>query len=46
MAQDNGISQQDNLTILSPTYPTDTVIIFYPGVKVEAEAYLPLLDQI
>ena len=46
LAQDNGISQRDNLTILSPTAPTDTAIIFYPGAKVEAEAYLPLLDQI
>lgn len=46
MAQGSGISQQDDLTILSPTYPTDTAIIFYPGAKVEAEAYLPLLDQI
>ena len=46
MAQDSGVSQQDNLTILSPTYPTDTAIIFYPGAKVEAEAYLPLLNQI
>ena len=46
LAQGSGISQQDNLTILSPTYPTDTAMIFYPGAKVEAEAYLPLLDQI
>lgn len=46
MARDRGISQQDGLTILSPSYPTDTAIIFYPGAKVEAEAYLPLLDQI
>lgn len=46
MAQDNGITRQEDLTILSPTYPTDTAIIFYPGAKVEAEAYLPLLDQI
>lgn len=46
MAQDNGITRQDDLTILSPTYPTDTAIIFYPGAKVEAETYLPLLDQI
>lgn len=38
MAQDNGITVRDNLTILSPTYPTDTTIIFYPGAKVEAEA--------
>ncbi len=46
MTQDSNITVQDNLTILSPTYPTDTAIIFYPGAKVEAEAYLPLLDQI
>lgn len=46
MAQKNGISVQDNLTVLSPSYPTDTAVIFYPGAKVEAEAYLPLLDQI
>ena len=46
LAQDNGISQRDSLTILSPPAPTDTAIIFYPGAKVEAEAYLPLLDQI
>lgn len=46
MTQDNNISVQDNLTILSPSLPTDTAIIFYPGAKVEAEAYLPLLDQI
>lgn len=46
LAQDSTIKEQDNLTILSPTYPTDTSIIFYPGAKVEAEAYLPLLDQI
>ena len=46
LAQDRGITVQNNLTILSPTYPTDTAIIFDPGAKVEAEAYLPLLDQI
>lgn len=46
MAKDSSITVQDNLTVLSPSYPTDTAIIFYPGAKVEAEAYLPLLDQI
>lgn len=46
IAQDSGITVQDNLTILSPSVPSDTAIIFYPGAKVEAEAYLPLLDQI
>ena len=46
MARDSGITVQDDLTILSPTYPTDTAIIFYPGAKVEEAASLPLLDQI
>ncbi len=46
LEQDSGITVQDNLTILSPAAPTDTAMIFYPGAKVEAEAYLPLLDQI
>lgn len=46
MAQDSGISVQDNLTILSTSVPSDTAIIFYPGAKVEAAAYLRLLDKI
>ena len=46
LAQGTGISARDGLTILSPSYATDTALIFYPGAKVEAEAYLPLLDQI
>ena len=46
LAQNDGIITQDNLTILSPSYQSNTAIIFYPGAKVEAEAYLPLLDQI
>lgn len=46
LAQDSGISVQDNLTVLSSSVPSDTAIIFYPGAKVEAEAYLPLLEQI
>lgn len=46
LAQGEEILTQDNLTVLSPSYSTDTAIIFYPGAKVEAEAYLPLLDQI
>lgn len=46
LSQDSGLSVQDNLTVLSPSVPSDTAIIFYPGAKVEAEAYLPLLEQI
>lgn len=37
---------RDDLTILTPSYPTDTAIIFYPGAKVEEAAYLPLLDRL
>lgn len=44
LARGSAITVQDNLTILSPSYPTDTAIIFYPGAKVEA--YLPLLNQV
>ena len=46
LSGEDGITLQDDLTILSPSAPTDTAIIFYPGAKVEAQAYLPLLDQI
>lgn len=46
LAQEDGITVQDRLTILSPSVPGDTAILFYPGAKVEAIAYLPLLDQI
>lgn len=46
LAQEDGVTSQENYTVLSPTYPTDTALIFYPGAKVEAAAYLPLLDQL
>lgn len=46
LAQGTGITTQDNLTVLTPTVPGDTALIFYPGAKVEAAAYLPLLDSI
>lgn len=46
LAQGQGITTQDNLTVLTPTVPGDTALIFYPGAKVAATAYLPLLDAI
>ena len=46
LAQGQQIETKDNLTILTPGVPSDTAVIFYPGAKVEATAYLPLLDQI
>ena len=46
LASGENIEVRGSLTILSPSYPTDTAIIFYPGAKVETAAYLPLLDQL
>lgn len=47
LEQDDGtIVEEENYTILYSLTPSDTAIIFYPGAKVETEAYLPLLDQI
>lgn len=43
---DNSIEVMDNLTIISPSVPSDTCIIFYPGAKVEAIAYIPLLEKL
>ena len=41
-----GLSIDGDTTILNPASASDTGILFYPGAKVEAEAYLPLLDQL
>lgn len=46
LASGDHLEVRDDLTILSLSYPTDTAIIFYPGAKVEAAAYLPLLNQL
>lgn len=40
------VSADDDLITLTPDETSDTAILFYPGAKVEAEAYLPLLDQL
>lgn len=46
MQSDSSIKVIDNLTIVSPGSQRDTGIIFYPGAKVEAIAYLPLLEKL
>ncbi len=46
MANDQTIRKDGNLTVLSPSTPGDTALIFYPGGKVEYIAYLPLLEQL
>lgn len=46
MNDGSGLTVEDNLTVLAPSVPGDTAVIFYPGAKVEAEAYLPLLDKL
>ena len=40
------VQTEDDLVVLTPTTPTDTALIIYPGAKVEYIAYLPLLEKI
>lgn len=46
MANADGLHSQDNLTMLLPSVASDTALIFYPGAKVEATAYLPILEKL
>lgn len=46
MKSANAIRVQGNLTILSPTKPSDTALIFYPGAKVEYISYIPILEKL
>lgn len=39
-------SIENDFSILAPSAPNGTGIIFYPGAKVEYTAYLPLMDQL
>jgi hypothetical protein len=46
MQSETAMRVQGNLLILSPTTPSDTALIFYPGAKVEYFDYLPILEKI
>lgn len=46
LQSDDSLRTENNLTILTPAGGSDTGIIFYPGAKVEANAYLPLLEKL
>ena len=44
LASGDHLEVRDDLTILSPSYPTDTAIIFYPGAKAEAADHAGEVD--
>lgn len=46
LATGDNITVEDGYTLLTPQADWDTAIIFYPGAKVEAAAYIPILDKI
>lgn len=46
MENDNNISVIDNFTIIQALEPSNTALIFYPGAKVEAISYLPMLEKL
>jgi hypothetical protein len=46
MANDKTITKDGSLTILSPSTPSDTGLIFYPGGKVEDIAYIEMLEKL
>lgn len=41
-----GVTQTDGTIVLTPEGACDTGLVFYPGGKVQAEAYLPLLQRL
>lgn len=46
MADSSSVEMTDRLILLPPNTPNGTGILFYPGAKVEAIAYLPILDKL
>ena len=43
---DKSMYESGEYTVINPEEPNNTGIIFYPGAKVEAISYLPLLDKL
>lgn len=46
LEKDSEIVVMDNFTIIPAAEPSDTALVFYPGAKVEAVSYLPLLESL
>ncbi|GAA4062842.1 alpha/beta hydrolase [Amphibacillus indicireducens] len=46
MKNGKNLEVQDDYIVLSPSSPSDTGMIFYPGGKVEHLAYLPMMEKI
>ncbi|MGL5259554.1 MAG: alpha/beta fold hydrolase [Lachnospiraceae bacterium] len=46
LLEEESIVTEKNLTILTPNTSNEIGIIFYPGAKVEAISYLPLLHEL
>ncbi len=46
LQNNEALTVQGDLTILHPSTPSDTALIFYPGAKVEHTAYLPILEKL
>lgn len=46
LEKDQSILQENNVLSLPSNYASDTALIFYPGAKVEAISYLPLLERL
>lgn len=46
LKNDTTLQTQGSQIVLTPDTPSETALIFYPGAKVEATAYLPILEKI
>jgi hypothetical protein len=46
IANSNNITTEKNITTIEPTDSNGSGMIFYPGGKVEAKAYIPILEEI